>query len=330
MYPYPYPYPYPAYPMPAYRPAPPRTPEGIKWSLVGLFLALGYFLAQMLVAALLVNALANFNAGASITEFITAIAWLLIAAVLTGILGILTLVFYFIGFGYMYGGRNEFGPSHARNLRVSLVLSIVAMSLGLVGYLVTWIANAGVYRIGFGTIEINAGALYLGVAVSVVMGITVSALAAAHLVLVIRSVVRPERQVVLMTAAALGTATPGIAGALQILQIPHVIEVLQAWADSLGGGGFFFAAPPIDATFGVPSLVSAALSAVVMLIFILLFREVGASIRTGALKPVLPTPAPAPSWMPGPVAPPMYPTYPPAYPPQPPPQSPPGAQGPGP
>ncbi|MEK6852080.1 MAG: hypothetical protein AABY30_06040, partial [Candidatus Thermoplasmatota archaeon] len=203
MYPYPYPA-YPAYPMPVYRPPPPKTPEGVKWSLVGLFLALGYFLANMGVAALLMNTFANLNL-ANLQAFFASLLWLALAAILTGIIGILLLIFYFIGFGYLYAGRNEFGPTHARNLQIALVLAIVAMVMGVVAPIVGFIASMNAYQWTGGTITINTGALYLGIGIQVVMGIIVSALVAAHLVLSVRSLVRPERQLVLNAAAALGT-----------------------------------------------------------------------------------------------------------------------------
>jgi len=326
MYPYPYPA-YPAYPMPVYKPAPPKTPEGVKWSLVGLFLALGYFLALMAVAALMFNALSNLDP-ANLDQILASLLWTIIAAILSGIIGLLTLIFYFIGFGYLYGGRNEFGPTHARNLQIALVLAIVALVMYIASVVVGFIASASVFSWTGGAVTINSGALYLSAALGIVMGIVVSALVAAHLVLSIRSLVRPERQMMLNVAAALGTATPGIAGALVLLQMSRYLEILQGWVDQQGGG-FFFGTPPIDASFGIPSVVSAVLSVVTILLFVLLYREVGVRIRMGELKPILPTPILPPSWMPGPVVPPPYPVYPPPAP-APPTQTPPGPQGPPP
>jgi len=323
MYPYPYPA-YPAYPMPVYRPSPPKTPEGVKWSLVGLFLGLGYFLGLMAVAALYASTIASLDPN-NIGQFFSSLIWTAIAGILTGVIGLLTLIFYFIGFGFLYAGRNEFGPTHARNLQFSLVLAIVALVMYVVAAIVGFIASIGVISFTGGTITINANALYLSAALSIVLGIVVSALVAAHLVLTIRSLVRPERQNVLNVAAALGTATPGIAGALGLIQMGRYLELLQAWADQQGGG-FFFASPPISPMSGLPEVVSAILAVVTILLFVLLYREIGLRLRVGELKPILPTPPPAPNWMPGPVAPmaPMYQPYAPPPPaPTPPPQSPP-------
>jgi hypothetical protein len=328
MYPYPYPA-YPAYPMPVYRPPPPKTPEGVKWSLVGLFLGLGYFVALMVVAALYYNELANADP-TDIFGFISSFLWTAVAGILTGVIGLMTLIFYFIGFGYLYAGRNEFGPTHARNLQFSFVLAIVALVMYVVAAIVSFIASLSIFSGTGGTITVDTGALYLSAALRIVMGLVVSAIVAAHLVLAIRSLVRPERQTMLNVAVALGTATPGIAGALTLLQMPAYISLIEAWASGVTGG--IFTTPPIGPESGLPSIMSAVLTVVTILLFIVLYREIALRLRAGELKPILPTPPPAPSWMPGPVVPPPpYAPYAPYAPPAQPPQAPPpGPQGPPP
>src|SRR3972149_10760533 len=98
-------------------PRPPRTPLGVKWSYVAFLLSLGSLVGSLLVAIVAFQVLASLSP-TNVDQTIAALIGLLVAGVLVIILVILVLVFYFLGFGYLYGGRNEFRPSHPRNLRL--------------------------------------------------------------------------------------------------------------------------------------------------------------------------------------------------------------------
>lgn len=306
MYPYsPYPYPPPVYGPPPRA----RTPQGIRWSIVGLFLALGYFLVSALVGVLLMG-LFSAAPPTTLDGLLALLGGILAASLLAAILGILLLVFYFIGFGFLYGGRNEFGPTHARNLKVSLILLILAISFGVANPVATGIIGSQAIRFipggqFGGTWEVNPDMFYLAAGLGAVLGIVVAALVAAHLVLSVRVLAKPRYGPVLYVAAALGTATPGIVGSLTLLQMARFIVFVQTVVESQTGG--FGVVPAFDSHLGTPMIVGGVLGAIAMALYLWVYWDVANRLRTGELKSVLPPPQPAAPWMPAPVVPPSYP-----------------------
>jgi hypothetical protein len=245
----------------------------------------------------------------------------LLLVVAGAIIEIVVLIFYLIGFGNLYKGRNEFGPSHARNLRLSLILLILAFVLALASTVTTFVMIAFAIRVNpfpGGGFTFDAGMYYATQAVGIGFGILIAALVAAHFVLAIRVLAKPAHERLLYIAAALGTATPGVTGALVLLALPRYIAFLTDVTQGV---------PPIGPEAGLPNIVAASMNVVTILLFFIAFRGAEARLRSGELKPTLPPPQPT-SWMPGPVAPyapygPYAPQVP--MPPQQPPQSPPSA-----
>jgi len=316
-------YPYP--PMYMQPPQPARTPGGVKWSLVAFVIYLVYLTVGILVAIYAYTVLSNLNPTDPFA-FFSAIAGLLIASIVSVILGICVLVFYFIGLGYLYGGRNEMGPAHARNLKFALALAIVALSLDLTGRIVSYVIASSAFQFDFfsGRITFNPNALYLGVAVSTSVGIVVAALVAATLVLSIRALAKPTHSPLLYAAAGIGTATPGIAGALALLQLPGIVQTIEDLIDSGPFGGF--TGFPLDASMGIPAVVMGGLGLLAGILYFFVYRNVAERLRTGELKPVLPPPTPMSPWgapmapypyAPAPAAPPapVHPAEPPVQPP---------------
>ena len=294
-----YQYPPPQY----YAPPPPRIPRtipGVRWSFVGLVLVIGYFATLAVAAVVMGAAVAGLPASPSISQILSALALAIVFGIVAVILGILVLVFYLIGVGYLYGGRNEFGPAHARNVRIAFILLLVAISLGLASGVAQFILASSVFTITGFSITFNPGTFYALVVVGIVMGIFVAAFMAAHLVLSIRALARPQHQIVLNAAAALGTATPGIAGAITLLQMPRVVAAMQALADS-ATGGFFTGLPTIDPSWGLPAALGGILSIAAMFLFLFVFRDVNRRLFGGELKPILPPPQPVTPWMNAPV-----------------------------
>lgn len=287
------------YPAPMYYqpPALPRTPQGLKWTLVAFAIYLAYAISSVIVGIYLYYVFASLDP-ADFFSFFNALAALALGAILLVILGIITLVFYFIGFGYLYGGRNEYGPTHARNLRLALPFVIIAPILDLSGRIVSYIITSSAIRIDFfgGGITFDPNALYVGATVSTAVGIVVAAMVAAVLVLAVRAIARPGHNAVLYVAAGIGTATPGIAGALALLSLPRLVATIEEFIASQQG---FFSFPiPTDPSLGIPTVVTGALGLLVAVLFFLVYRGASERIRTEELKPVLPPATPAMPWMP--------------------------------
>lgn len=314
MYPYP-----PPYPMPVQAPPPalPRTPSGLRSSLLALALGIGYFVAVVVNGLIHAGAFATFDTG-GVDAVRSTFGALLVAGALLLVFGIIVLVLYFIGFGFLYGGRNEFGPAHARNVQISMILLILAIVIGVVQVAAVAVLNGAALRnTGFGFL-VDAGMFYTAALVNAILGIAVAALVSAHLVLNVRELTPPNRQVLLYVAAATGTATPGVVGSLTLLQLPAYIDFVEALAEAQTGP---FLAPTLDPAFGLPAIVAGVLGLVTFALYLWLYRAAGARIRTGELKPMsLPPPTPVAPW--GPM--PMYPAPPPAPPAPPSPPSGPG------
>lgn len=323
MYPPQYPYPYQYTPVPV-APPPPTTRKGVSWCVRALMI---YFVALLLTAISGVVAIAILGSLPQNPDLFTLLGALLPVLALSaaaGIISFICLIFYLVGFGYLYKGRNEFGPTHARNVKIALYLLILAFALDLTAVITATVMSLYAFRFDpiTRTTVFDPGILYAVQAVSIGFGIVVAACVAAHLVLSIRGLAKPQHERLLYVAAAVGTATPGVAGALALLFLPGYIASIA----NAGTGGFGFRLGP---EVGIPTLVSAGLTFVTILLFLLAFRGAEGMLRTGELKPMLP-PVQPPSWMPGPVGPyvpygpyapqvPMTPAAPPQSPPMPPP-----------
>ena len=323
MYPSPYPYPYQYQPYPV-APPQPSTPKGMSWCVRALMLHLVALVLLALAGAVAIAVLANVQPGQNPFQLLALLLPIFALLVSGYIIEIIVLIFYLIGFGYLYKGRNEFGPSHARNARLALYLLILAFVLQLAATVTATVLASFAVRIDLfqGTFTFDANMYYASWAVGIGFGIVIAALVAAHLVLAIRVLAKPQHERLLYVAAAVGTATPGVWGALLLLVLPRYIA---SFADT--GTGL----PPIGPDIGLPTLVASGLNLVTMLLFLLAFRGAEARLRSGVLKPILPPPQTT-SWMPAPVVPyapygPYAPQVPvmPTTPPQQPPPTPPGA-----
>src|SRR3989304_4755387 len=118
------------------------------------------------------------------------------------------------------------GLLHARNVRIALFLVIGAIALGVASEVAVFIINLQGFRVSFGfpiTVEVDPAMFYLGVVVRAILDVTVAALVAAHIVLAVRSLAKPQHEVVLYVAAAVGTAAPGIVGAATPPQVPPLL-----------------------------------------------------------------------------------------------------------
>ena len=309
-------YPYAAYPTVSSQPAEVRTEKGLGWCTVGFVLYVGALALQLALAAVAGRVLADLSSANP--------GVLLSTLTLLGTLGILTLVvillalsFYLYGFGTLYQGRNEFGPAQARSVRLALYLLIAAIVFGVAGPLAQLLLGVSAVRVNpfdpFGVVQVVPELVYASLVVGAALGITTAALTAALLVLSVRDLARPQHGKFLYLAAGLGTATPGVAGALSLLQLPRLLAAFPVTQPGQG---------PPDASLGIPTLVGSALGLATILLYLLVYRGAQRRIVAGELRPILP---PAPQWMPAPAVP-WAPTYPPpAWP-----NQPPGPSGPAP
>ncbi len=289
MYPQPYPYPTP--------PAALRTPKGLGWCWKAFLIYIVVLGLSAVLGLLLYAALASLSPGTGFSEVLAALLPAAIGGLAVGVLGLIVLVFYLIGFHDLYRGRGEFGPEQARNVRLAFFLLIgviiVAVVSGVVTVLVTfaWFS----FTPGQGG-TFDPAVWYTAVTISIGFGILGAAMTAAMLVLPVRLLVKPSHQRYLYVAAGVQTAAPGIAGALSLLQLPRLIPLFQ---DATG-----FAS--LDPTIGIPTVVSGALGMFVFAIYLVAYRGADSRVTSGELKPTLP-PAQTASWMPGPIVPPAQP-----------------------
>lgn len=300
----------PAYPYPQPYPQEVHTARGLKWVVIAFVLYLIVVALQAAIGALAFPAIASFTPGTDPTTVIAVLIPLAVAAIASFVLIILVLVFYLVGYAALYKGRNEFGATHARNLTLSLYLLVAAIVITVVGSIAQAVASftAISFDPSGGGFTFNPEAFYWATVIAIAFGIAGAALVAAHIVFPVRALVAPDQTRFLYIAALLGTATPGITGALTLSQISKFSDLFQ---DSF----------TLDPSMGLPAVVGGLLGLVTFVLFLLVYRGSRRRIDTGELKPILPPVQPM-SWIPAPVAPPYVPPpyTPPPQPPTPPPQ----------
>ena len=300
-------YAYPAYPV--YRP--PRTPEGLKWTQVSFVIYFAVLAVQLVVAILVASLFAGIGTGTDPTTFLNSILALVALGIVTFILMIVVLIFYFIGFGYMYGGRSEFGPDHSRNLGIALYTVIAAVIVAPIGAVVSFVVGLStLFSFPFDPAAI-ANAVMLTLILGMAFNLVVAVLVAATLVLAVRAIAAPSHNMLLLAGAGIGCITPAVVGGLTIWQTSRILDLLS-------GAGFV----SFDFGMGIPAALGSALGLITMALFLIAYRGAANRLRTGELKP---TPQPMPVVPMVPVYPyPMVPPPAPLPPPTPPPATPPG------
>ena len=285
----------------------PNSPKGVRWCTIAFAIYLGVLIAQIVYG---VWGAVNLDSLATSSYYnYSAMIMVLAYTAITIILEILVLVFYLIGFGYLYGGRNEFSPNHARHVNVAMGLIIAAIATTVVGSFIIMALQFQTSFFYYG--HPDPGTYYGIVAVGAVMGTLVAAFTTMAIVLPVHGLVDQKYDRHLYLAAGLGTATPGIVSAFAFWQLPSIIDRLT---DS-------YSSSYLSTSTGWPTLITGAFGLVTFLIFLQLYRNVSTRIRDGQLKPTHPPASQASPvvWIPVQVVPmmPGYPTYPPYAPAQP-------------
>jgi hypothetical protein len=281
----------------------PNSPRGVRWCIIAFAIYLGVLAAQIAYG---VWGAVNFDSLASTSYNFSAMILMFAFSAITMILEILVLVFYLIGFGYLYGGRNEFSQNHARHINLAMGLVIAAIATAVVGSIITLALQLQTSFFYYS--HPDPGVYYGIVAAGAVVNTLVAAFTAMAIVLPVHGLVEEKYDLHLYVAAGLGTATPGIVSAFSFWQLPRIIDAIS---DSYYNSS-------LNTSTGWPTLVAGALGLLTFVIFLLLYRNVSARIREGKLKPTRP-PAPPVVWMPVQYVPmiPVYPMYPPYAPAQP-------------
>jgi hypothetical protein len=282
----------------------PNSPRGVRWCIIAFAIYLGVLIAQIVYG---VWGAVNLDSLASSSYYnYSAMIMVFAFTAITIILEILVLVFYLVGFGYLYGGRNEFSPNHARHVNVAMGLIIAAIVTTVVGSIITLALQFQTFFSYYG--HPDSGIYYGIVGAGAVMNTLVAAFVATAIVLPVHGLVDQKYDRHLYIAAGLGTATPGIVSAFAFWQLPGII-------DALSNG---YSSSNLSTSTGWPTLMAGILGLVTFLIFLMIYLNVSTRIREGQLKPTRPPVSPV-VWIPVQVVPmmPAYPMYPPYAPAQP-------------
>ena len=290
---------FPTYsPMGPYAQREPYTPKGVRWCMTAFLIYLAVLATQIVYGCWVALSLGNITSG-STSYFFGAMstAYLGITAVLT----LLVLVFYLIGFGHFYGGKNELGAERARRLDISLYLIVASIVAAVVGSFIILALQLGNLTFPYYW-HPEPGVFYVIAAANAITGTLVGAFVAAAIALPVHGLVDQGKDKQLYLAVALGTATSGVVAAVTILQLPSIVDAL---VDGVGS---------LSLSSGLPTVVSGLLGIMTFTLFFLLYWNVSRRIASGVLKPTAP-PKPL-AWVPLQVVP-VYPIYAPVVPMQP-------------
>jgi len=282
----------------------PNSPKGVWWCMIAFAIYLGALSAQVLYGAWGALSFDSLTSS-SYRNSMSIMAFAFNAITMT--LQIVVMVFYLIGFGYLYGGRNEFSPNHVKHINAAMGLIIAAIVTAVVG---SSILLALQFQNFFSYYNhLDPGTYYGIVGVGAVMNTLVAAFAATAIVLPMQGLVDQKYDRHLYIAAGLGTATPGIVSVFSFWQLPRII-------DALNDG---YSSSTLTTSTGWPTLIAGALGLVTFIIFLLLYRNVSTRIKQGQLNPMRPLAPPPVVWVPIQMVPmmPVYPMYPPYAPSQP-------------
>src|SRR3989304_900213 len=147
VYPSPYPYPSQYQPVPVVPPQP-STPKGVGWCVRAFMLQAVALVLLALAGAAALAVIGGLQPGQNPFQILVLFLPALLLLVAGVVIEIVVLIFYLVGFGYIYKGRNEFGPSHARNLRIAPYLLLLAFVLGLASSVTTTVMRSEERRVG--------------------------------------------------------------------------------------------------------------------------------------------------------------------------------------
>ncbi len=264
----------------SYVQGPPKTARGLQWSMVGLVVYLLVLGVQSVLGVILLESL---QTGGGTSGGLAENLGMFALGMLASLLSLVALVLYLVGFAFQYAGRDEFGPAHARNMRVALYAMIGAFVTMLTGYVLEMVIMfIGVFS-GFGTVGAGGAANFIAfisqeLLVAAISGVVTAALVAIVLVLSVRNLAKPAQQRVLLVAAVLTVVTAGIAGLVSLWQVYAAAAAFES-----GGSGSF------STNSGLSTLLGSVLGLAPCALYVLVYRGVGERLRKKELIPsVLP------------------------------------------
>jgi len=286
-----------------------KTLEGLKFALVGLLIAL-------IAGTLGVVLSATLSTSVNPLDPLGGLGATLAVICVTGIAYLLAVIFYLVGFGYIYSGRYEFGPEQVTWAGRGLWALVAAIVVFFVGFAVTAVLEIALIGFGFAGPP-NPGSLVGVLVAALIVGVLVELAIGLAVVLPVRALVRQEY-------------LPLIALTLVVYVVAPIVEygVLLASLGSLTSGNPFGALQ--NMTLG--GIIGGAIGIASLLLSFFLYFHAKKRIDSGELRarpPPMPAYAPYYPAYPYYAAPPYpgYSPYPPPYPypPAPAPTSPPEA-----
>jgi len=274
-----------------------RTVRGVGWMSWGLLIHLASLILGAVGTVLLIASM-----GAILYTSPEMLAALFAAfALVCGlvIVEIAAAVVYLVGFHGMYAGRHEYGPNQDRNMDRALVFVILAIVLSAVQVVSPYTLVWGALYSAPSTVPITVGLL----------GLVVQPASALFAGLALFSAVRVFADGVQRTRLIIGM----ILGAVGAAAGTAILLLAAAYGGGLGS---------LVMGYVASALAGQGTSAISLLVFFFVYRDIRRKLETGGIAPAVPSPPPvwpyyyAPPY-PYPVAPPQ-----PAFPPNPP-QSPP-------
>ena len=302
-----YPMPAPPYPYPMIAPPQPKTPQGIgyvRWSVLLGAVMQAIAIPGYVVFAVLLNQVQATTFPPDFSTTFGLVAAALLFAFATGIVGLIAVIFFVLGFYYIHEGRDEYGPDHNRQMDRALAYLIVAFVMAIV-------ASIG----GFSPLGSSLGGPAAISEVTSWFGAVRGLFVGLLLMSLVNVFISKEDRTLGWVGTIILAAVPAITSALYI-----VLFLTFTPSNPTSIFGALFAALIIAAALSAAELVA-------FLLFYLLYAKVVKRMRAGEFPAAVRAPMVFPPYYPAPMYYPPYPVYPsyppPAPPPTPPPEKPP-------
>jgi hypothetical protein len=281
----------------------PETMRGLKWQSWALAIFMIMTIVSMVLALVLffmVNSLVTGSTNPS--DVIGSLILLLAVSLMLLVLGILVMVFWFLGYYHVYKGKEEFGQPHSNKVGLSLKLLIAYLIIYLVGFI------AGIVTMPlfvFGTTmtpQQMFDRIFLNTLVTGTIGLVGGIVLSFHIIYPVMELLDHGYRKRLWIGFALNLAAMIVTFIIMIWLISSlssVISTLNLVNISTAVNGFTSAAS-----------VAAIITFVAYILWFSCYRKAFSRIESGELKPV---PRPVQQYgYPG-----AYPGYAPGYPPPP-------------
>ncbi len=269
-------------------PKEPNTPKGLYWCVAAFVFYIAYQLILLSLHAWTATIIwGPITTTSDIKSLLSTLT--LTLSLLPMIVGVVIVIFFFIGLDRLYRGKKEFGEKHERNIDITLFLLVGIIIAEIVGSVVLFsmTIRSLIYPPSYiPTVDLFNRMLI----VQAITGTIVALLVALLILISIRFLVRDNQKMILNVAAILGTITPAIVVFLAATQTSRIVDWIQANSN----------ASILNAQSGLPVVIGSTFSIVTITLFLLVYRDVMKRIKAGELRPYIPPPTPV-VWFPAPV-----------------------------